>query len=120
MNFFGLLLFCLGWPAIGQRRTTRAERLLRADRRIARAMLCPCDVRTSTCRLGHGFGALPLHWSSSVASRRSGNDPSSIDLFQKSILDFAAHPVQPLFGAFGPFLIRLPNSLEFRNSSSAA
>jgi hypothetical protein len=57
-----------------------------------------------------------LNWSSGIASRRAGNGPSSIDPFQKSILDFAVDPVQPLFGAFCPFLIRLPHRLELRNS----
>jgi hypothetical protein len=40
----------------------------------------------------------------------------SIDPFQKSILNFTVDPEQPLFGAFGPFLIRLPLGLELRNS----
>jgi hypothetical protein len=57
-----------------------------------------------------------LNWSSGIASRRAGNGTSSIDPFQKSILDFAIDPVQPLFGAFCPFLIRLPHCLELRNS----
>jgi hypothetical protein len=57
-----------------------------------------------------------LNWSSGIASRGAGNGPSSIDPFQKSILDFAVDPVQPLFGAFCPFLIRLPHCLELRNS----